>query len=129
MRGSVRGDGRKPVPYRDAIDEVSRFGVLAELNGAPVACVFLYFQSSTHYGAVYGAICDINKSSQECRQGITHAAHAVVEYYRSIGIEEIVCYVRTPAVVECFEKAGCRHDDLEYNHVYIRDEVILWLEP
>ena len=74
-----------------SVDEVSRFGVLAELNGAPVACVFFYFQSSTRYGAVYGAICDISKSSRECRQGIALAVHAAVEYYRSISIEEIVC--------------------------------------
>ena len=108
-----------------SIDEISRFGILAELNGQPIACVSLYFQASMRYGIVAGAICDVSKSSQECRQGITLAARAAVEYYHSIGIGEIICYVRTPAVVKNFEKAGYLHDDVQYNHVYICDEVVL----
>jgi len=112
-----------------AIDEIGRVGFLAELNGEPVACVFLYFPPSARYAAVYSAICDVGASYHACFRGIALAAKAAVDHCKSVGVEEIVCYVHTPAVVKSFEMAGYRHDEKQYNNVYLCDEVIPWLEP
>jgi hypothetical protein len=112
-----------------AIDEIGRVGFLAELEGKPIACVFLYFPPSARYAAVYSAICDVTTSYHACFRGISLAAKAAIEHCREVGVEEIVCHVHTPAVVKSFEMAGFRHDDVQYNHVYLCDEVIPWLEP
>jgi hypothetical protein len=110
------------------IDEIGRIGFMAELNGQPVACIFLYFPPSARYAAIYSAICDIDTSYHACFRGIALAAKAAIDYCKSVSVEEVVCYVHTPAVVKSFEMAGFKHDDKQYNDVYLSDEVILWLE-
>lgn len=111
-----------------SIDEIGRIGFMAELNGQPIACVFLYFPPSARYAAIYSAICDVSTSYHACFRGIALAAKAAVDHCREVGVHEVVCYVHTPAVVKSFELAGFRHDDKQYNDIYICDEVIPWLE-
>ena len=112
-----------------AIDEIGRIGFLAELEGRPVACVFLYFPPSARYAAIYSAICDVTTSYHACFRGIALAAKASIEHCREVGVEEIVSYVHTPAVVKSFELAGYRHDEKQYNNIYLSEDIIPWLEP
>lgn len=112
-----------------ATDELGPIGFLSELQGEPIACVFLYIPPSVQYAAVYAAICDVSHPHHTCFRGVALAAKASIDHCRAKGVLEVVSYIYTPAVVKSFEMAGYRHDDKAYNNVYLSEVNIPWLDP
>lgn len=110
-------------------DEFSLTGCLAELDGAPVSCVFLYVAPSSRYAALYGTICDVSFSPLACMRGITMACKGAISMCRDMGIPEIITHARTPSVLRAFEMAGFEDAGLEINDVYLSEEVAQWLAP
>ncbi|MCE6958090.1 hypothetical protein LAZ40_03340 [Cereibacter sphaeroides] len=110
-------------------DALAHSGVLAELDGQPVACLFLYAPPSWAYAMVFSAICDVSRPPQACFRGLVHAAVAVREQCEAMGAGEVVSYVRTPAVVKAFELAGFARDPKSFTHVYLSEERLRWLDP
>lgn len=110
-------------------NQIAHTGVMAEFEGKPVACVFLFISSSKSFAAIMSAVCDTDISSYMCFKGLTHAAAGGRDYCLKEGVQEIVSFVRTPTVIKAFKVSGFEQDGHDIHHAYLADDVLLWLEP
>jgi hypothetical protein len=109
--------------------QIGHEGVIAEFDGKPVACVFLFIPPSRSYAAILSAVCDTDLTRHLCFRGLIKAAEGGRDTCLQAGVREIVSFVNTPAVVSAFKAARFTDGGPAIHHVYLCSETLLWLEP
>lgn len=108
--------------------QIAHRGIVAEFDGTPVACVFLFIPPSKSYAAIMSAVCDTDSPRHLCFRGLIKAAEAGRDACIAEGVPEVVSFVMTPAVVQSFKMAGFEDTGLDIHHVYMSAQGLPWLD-